>query len=603
MCGISILIDKKKQCSIHHIQAMNTCLKHRGPDDEWHTQLCFPDFNLFLGNTQLKIRDLSTPLDQLIYSPNKKYIILLNGEIYYDAELKKELKLSNSSFPPSDIALIGALAEEKGIAALHKLNGIYSLAIIETSNGNIHLLRDSSGARPFYYFDNDTYFVATSEIDAFWSTGLIPRQLNLMAIEDYLRFKYVMRPHTFFEQVFELEPGTTMYLERGENKKQWHNKEPDTHLENSNDLNAATEQFKELFLNVLNDQTKGESNFGVYLSGGVDSSLMVAGLAQLTNKPVRTFSIKIEDPDFEDGFYADKIAQRFACQHESVSLNQDVLQDIDLIAGLLDQPIADWALLPTYLLSARASTNVKYVLSGAGADELFGGYRRHQAYNFYLKNIHKRSWLLPPLKVLHRSIDKTTKVIPQTWDRLLRSMDNDKTQTYLNFVSTQFPKGSMTPREVANKITSFKDALDFDRNNYLINDILMLSDRMTMHNSLELRVPYLDKRIVNFGKHLDRTILEHKEPKIVLKKLLNALNCEDVSARKKMGFGIPFRQWLLKNSDLFCKFRTQSVDTLSTLVNPDTINHVFSVYKSGKVDYSQEIWSLVLLAKWLDKKF
>lgn len=604
MCGINIILDKKEALDATFIQQMNAALNHRGPDHSGFTKKHTPLGTLYLGHTRLKIVDLSDNANQPYVTEN--WHLTVNGEIYNHQELRAEL--DKPFLTHCDTETLGLWLEKHGTSRINDLKGMFAFAHWSAKSNTLLLARDQAGMKPLYYYEDDSIFMASSEITSFWASGLIQKELNQEAVYDYLNFKYVIRPNTMFQNIKELEPGHYLKIETSNSTSE--HPFPASGTTTKKDL-------KQLLHSSLDRHLMGDVPVGLYLSGGVDSTLLLALLAERDQvNELQSFSIGNRPSDgsygTSDGEFAKKAVKQYGGQLSHIEFRPDHLNSLQDLISNWDQPIGDLAALPTWVLSQAASNNgYKVVLTGAGADEHFMGYNRHLAFHKYLKSWHNNpikrtaikciSPLLPSGKE-HRSRDQFRMI-----KKFAHHIDKDPTKTFQNFTKLDWPFSFPDHHSNsidASKIDSVKLALYRDQRHYLVSDVLMMTDRMTMMHGVEARMPFLDQDIINFAQDIHTLPTNKTELKASLKSILVGLGGKQYTERKKAGFGFPFGQWVRESgNEILSIFANGAHRQLYNFVSHEQVAALTKQHLSKKVDYSQELWALLVLDLWLEKNF
>lgn len=612
MCGINVIVDKTRLLDDSYIKKMNAATVHRGPD---HSGVCFfhsSSFNIFLGNNRLKVTDPLSRSDQPMVSEDKNYAISYNGEVYNFKSIKSTL-LSDFTFKTDgDTEAVFFKIIKNGIQSANEFQGMFAFAFYDHTKETISICRDERGIKPVYYFEDEKYFIASSEIKGILATGLVSKELNDKEIYNYFLFKYAQRPNTFYKNIYELEPGTFVqlnnhfqrefksYKQNGAIsfafKKQQYSKE------------EILEKSEELIQQAIREQTYSSGQSGIFLSGGVDSTLLLAVSKELYGSGVKTYSIVNKKEEAwagtEDFSYSRLAAKKYQASHTEVQISAGDLVRLDEIIQKLDQPIADSALLLTYLISEKASEEVKVILSGAGADEVFAGYNRHKAFSIYLKYF-KSSVAIHAghlLGEIHSYKSKSLRLI----SRFLSDIDEDPQTTFFNFSNLKFRDflRSQEMGEVWNKDQLLDSALNFDKNYYLVNDILSVTDQMTMAYCLEARVPFLDKNIVAWSESLGANTMLKNGTKWILKELLQRKDGADFVKRKKEGFGLPLKSWFAKNEGKSLLNQLKEKNQLLYRFFPYyKVDQMVDHQERKTADYTTELWALIILSRWLKFNF
>ena len=627
MCGISLIIDSegalwetnKLEPSLARMQKQQY---HRGPDSGGVALRPWGQGYLGLGSRRLQILGRSQEADQPMQRQfkAKRGWLSYNGELYNYTDLRNELLQLGCSFSSSsdtEVVLFALLAWGK--KALARFNGMFALVYLQEEEGlepELLLARDRWGQKPLYYSRQGNNWVVASELQSIFASELVQKQLNEPQLLHYLSYKFAARPETFFKEVFELEPGYCLQLRPGQQTKPEKftpaGKEPQiVSLED----NKVLEQLEELLVDSLINQLQSDAPVGMFLSGGVDSTLMLALLREHAAWQVPLcFTIGQPAGDTSWGTHdfkwAEKAAAQYEAYHHPLMLQTDeVLGRFVELAGRQDQPIADGAWLLSMLLSEWSSAKVKVVLSGAGADEMFAGYNRHSAFASYLKN---KQWLLPffPLLKAGAKAMPAGRGIPgrkqwQLMKKFSRSLSADPYQTFLNFSSLAIPgqKPVEEQEESAGK-DPLQWALEHDRQQYMISDVLALNDKAGMQWGLEMRMPYLDEALHGYVSELPANYLLKRGRKWLLKAMLQKYGGKAYNQRPKEGFGMPFGAWIKEGkTDFLWQWLEQKEHPLHEVLSPDITKDLLLAHRSGRADYSQELMALALLAFWMEKNF
>jgi len=612
MCGINVIVDKTRLLDDSYIRKMNIATMHRGPD---HSGSCFfqnPSFNIYLGNNRLKITDPHSRADQPMISDDQRFAISYNGEVYNFRSLKNALSSEFAFKTDGDTETVFLNLIKNGINAASAFQGMFAFAFYDHIKETITICRDERGIKPLYYFEDENYFIISSEIKGILATGLVKKELNENELYHYLQFKYARRPYTFYKNIYELEPGTFLCLNNHYQKVS--QSFVSTSEENSpfvkKDYSKAEilNTSEELIRQAVKEQTYSSGATGIFLSGGVDSTLLLAFSKELFGSGVRTYSIVNTREEAwagtEDFSYSRLAAKKYQSAHTEVTISSSDLGRLDEIIQKLDQPIADSALLLTYLLAEKAVKEVKVILSGAGADEVFAGYNRHKAFNLYLKYFQNTLAIrtgqflgeIPSYK------SKSLRLIA----RFLSELDEDPQTTFYNFSNLKFRDvlRSEVPETAWSKDNLLQAALNYDRDHYLVSDILNLTDQMTMAHCLEARVPYLDKHIVAWSETLGAQTRLQNGPKWILKELLQRKDGEEFVKRKKEGFGLPLKSWFEKEEGKHLLNQLREKNQLLYRYFPYyKVEQLIEHQKRKSLDYTAELWALIVLSRWLRLNF
>jgi asparagine synthase (glutamine-hydrolysing) len=522
----------KAPVDIQALEKMTRCLRHRGPDFEGFYNRDFVGF----GHTRLSIIDLSVAGNQPMASDDEKMWILYNGEVYNYKAIRNELTQKGYSFRSNtDTEVVLKSYQHWGTACLDKLNGMFAFAVWDEREKALFLARDRLGIKPLYYYHSDKTFAFASEVKALIEHDKIEREINFGALNSYLTFRYVPAPDTIFKRILKFPPAHYMLIRDGKISmtRYWD-------FEFDIDDTLSAEQWEEEFYELLKDSVSkrlmSDVPLGVYLSGGVDSTSITGLMHQLDHSPIKTFSIGF-GTESDESHVARKVANTFQTSHKEFLVTPDDFSKLPEIIWHLDEPFGDIVILPVFLLSHCAKDSVKVVLTGEGGDELLGGYVHQKT----LARLGRSRDLLSargmkllaglvrlfPVKFLDFWLQYPASMGPKGKERLVRLLmcADDEVQSYLNFASvfTEEEKSNLLSPALKDSITAsgereWEDRLrrnvsGNDRNyfnrlirqefdSWLPDNILFKQDRLTMGNSIEGRVPFLDHRIVEFCARL-----------------------------------------------------------------------------------------------------
>jgi len=620
MCGICgfTLSEDKKQPAQAVIKKMADSLKHRGPD-EWGFYI---NDSLALGHRRLSIIDLNTG-NQPIFNEDKSIAIVFNGEIYNFPELKTGLeKRGHIFFTHSDTEVIVHLYEEKKEDCLELLNGMFAFALWDNREKKLFLARDRFGQKPLYYTVAGNCLIFASEIKAIREHPAVKLELDNRSLCRYLACEYVPSPFSIFKDVHKLSAGHFLIFKNQElNLKQYW----DYFEQRSGPIigseSKIAENLRFLFSQAIKRQLIGDVPLGVFLSGGIDSSSIVALLSRLRGpSSIKTFSIGFEESSFDESGYARQIAGEFKTEHYEQIFNAgQLLAIIDDVFENMDEPLADASLLPTYLLSGFTRRFVKVALSGDGGDELFCGYPTFQALklsNFYRKLpgfidrylIRKIAAGLP-LSQDNFSIDFKLKQFLKgisekdlVWQQLawLGSFNQQEIKELTGQDAVDLDFSENYKKVLANpRIDKYNKASYLYIKTYLQDDILTKTDRASMANSLEVRSPFFDLDFVNYTAGLNGSLkIKNLTTKYIFKKSLAGILPARIIKRRKKGFGIPIAKW-------FCgQLKEQITDpsfgnVLCGLgINKKKVNSLVNEHIGFKKDNRKQLWTLFTLVKW-----
>jgi len=595
MCGIAGIFGREDR---KLARRMINRMKHRGPDDEGY----YFDTNISLGMCRLSIIDVQGGR-QPIYNEEGSICVVLNGEIYNFRELCEELENKGHKFHTrSDTEVLVHLYEEYGHNLIEKLNGMFAFAIWDSTKKELFLARDRLGIKPLYYTITNNGFIFASEIKAILECETVNREVDKTALANYFSLRYVPAPRTMFEDITKLRPAHYLVVNKKgiQERCYWDI--------NCAPMNESQDYFEEKIIKGLQESVRerliADVPLGAFLSGGMDSSLIVALMSQLTDEPIKTFSVGFVGEEFDERDNASYVADYFGTDHHEIEVKIDRLDLLPKIVAHFDEPIADPAAIPTYLISEFARKSVKVVLTGEGGDEMFGGYERYQSelkYNRYLS-------LVP--NPLRKSL-KLFEVIPSKYTAFLSSRLNEVESYSLRSEGYDNPHvlniktdNNEDVKKMVEK--SFQDKPDylckmvyFDTKYWLPDELLMKVDKMSMANSLEARVPFLDHRFVEFAFNLPSDYkIRNGVEKFILRKAAKKILPDNVLERKKHGFNVPIQIWFRESRDIIDQYMDMGVLKQVKYLNAEKVTRVWGKHKWNRGDYEFFLWKVLNYVMW-----
>lgn len=620
MCGITGIFDTRgpRDISLAVLQRMNDSQHHRGPDEgSLHLEP-----GLGLGHRRLSIIDIATG-QQPLFNEDGSVVVVFNGEIYNYQSLIPELQALGHVFKTkSDTEVIVHAWESWGVDCVQRFRGMFAFALWDRNKQTLFIARDRLGVKPFYYalLDDGTLLFG-SELKSLVAHGGLRRDIDPLAVEEYFALGYVAEPRTIFKQAKKLPPAHTLLIRRGETVR-----EPRRFWDVRFSLDAkigdaeACEELTRRLQESIRLRMIAEVPLGAFLSGGVDSSAVVAMMAQQSSGPVNTCSIAFEDPAFNEAAFAQTVADRYHTNHRVETVQSDDFDLIDTLARLYDEPYADSSAIPTYRVCQLARKHVTVALSGDGGDETFGGYRR---YKLHLMEERMRSAmpiglrrpLFGTLGQLYPKADWAPRVFraKTTFEALARDSvqayfhsmsllrDADRSRLYSKAFKAEL--GGYSAREVftrhaANAGTDDPLALIqyIDTQTYLVGDINTKVDRASMAHSLEVREPLMDHEIVEWLGTLPSSLkIRNGESKFLLKKAMEPYLPNDIMYRPKMGFAVPLARWF--RGPLRQRVREALLAgplAESGMFDQATIAQMVEQHEGGSRDHSTPLWSLLM---------
>jgi asparagine synthase (glutamine-hydrolysing) len=626
MCGITGKVYHRKDRPVESetLWAMCQTLVHRGPDDQGF----YTKNNVGLAMRRLSIIDLETG-KQPIHNEDHTVWTACNGEIYNFPDLRRELQARGHGFyTRTDTEVIVHLYEEHGLDFVHHLNGMFAIALWDENQRQLVLVRDRLGIKPLFYAQLSDRLLFGSEIKAILAEGLQPT-IDLQALSHYLSLLYIPSPHTIYREIRKLEAGHLLLYRDGQPtiRRYW-DLSPIQPLAVSR---GRSDELHAELLDLLNDAVRrrlvSDVPLGAFLSGGLDSSTVVALMRRSHNGPIKTFSIGFHDPSYDELPYARLVARRFDTDHTELAVTPDVTHLVPKLVHSFDEPFADSSAIPTYYLSQLTRQHVTVALGGDGGDEVFAGYLTYQADRLaqlydHLPGLLTRRFLpalahLLPVSDNKVSLDFRARRFVKyallepgrrhyAWkaffdDNLKKAVLSDDVLSSLECALDTYPVFQQYYEAVSNH-SPLNRFLYTDTKVYLANDILVKVDRMSMAHSLEVRVPLLDHRVVEYMFQLPGHL---KMPRLGLKHFLKE-TMSDILPRKtltrpKGGFNVPIPIWLKQElKPLVMEYLSPTRIKACGVFNPETVSGLVADHMAGREDYSRNIWALLVFNLWYE---
>ncbi len=600
MCGFVGYINKEKDKK-DNIKKMADLIAHRGPDSEGY----YCDENIALGFRRLSIIDLKGG-DQPIYNEDNTKIIVFNGEIYNFKDLKTDLIEKGHKFKTNtDTEVILHGYEEYKEELLDKLRGMFAFVIYDKNTKEVFAARDFYGIKPFYYAKMGNTFLFGSEIKSFLIHPHFKKDLNTKMLEYYLTFQYSAGEETFFKNVYKLMPGH--YLKYKDGKltiKKYYE------IKFDEDKDKTYEEWKEGIRERLEDSIEAHKisdvEVGSFLSSGVDSSYIAA-----KSDVDKTFTVGFNNKKYSEISYAEDLSQKINTKNiNKVITKEEYFKNLPNILYYMDEPLADPSAIALYFVTKIASENVKVSLSGEGADEIFGGYNIYQeplVANWYYKipypvrfTLGKIASLFPPKRGLNFIVRRGKKLEDRFVGNAFIFNSSEIKKILVNKPRT---KGFKELTEPYYEKVKTKDDITkmqyIDFNFWLIGDILLKADKMSMANSLEVRVPFLDRPLIDYALGLP---VEFKTDKFTTKKIFRDIASEvledKVSTKKKLGFPVPIREWM-KEEDTYRQIKAM-FEKNNKFFETKKILKLLDDHKKGKIDNSRKIWTIYVFLLWYE---
>jgi len=640
MCGIVGVINWGDSGTLAR---MNNVQAHRGPDDQGVCETRLSDGGFVgLGSRRLAILDLSPAGHMPMSTPNGRFTITYNGEVYNYPELRRELELKGHRFRSrSDTEAVLYLYQEHGASSVARLKGMFAFAIWDDQRKELFLARDHFGIKPLYYCHQNARFAFASEIKALLEIPEMPRRMNLNALDQYLTFLWVPDPLTMFDQIVKLPAGHCAFYSDGALRVEqyWDLKFPAAdHDFEANEAGLATE-LRERFTASVKSQLLSDVPLGSFLSAGLDSSSIVAAMSQVSTAKTRTYTIAFPDKyrkgevTLDDTNVARRTAQHFGCDHTEIVVEPDVVDLLPKLVWQMDEPVADPAIIAAYLVNREARKTVTVLLSGVGGDELFAGYRKHAAYDLAQKYQRipsaVREKFIEPLVMslpsmrgtsvkghirLAKKMARSASLSPRDYFLMNSTYltDDQKESLYAPAVretinGTLGARPSSAALDVALKDGSWSRHMDYfeqvsgadflnqmlylDTKAFMVSLNLTYNDKMSMASSVEVRVPFLDWELAEWVQGTTKHIL---------REAMRPLLPPEVLEQKKAGFGAPADYWLAKDLREMVDDLMSETDLKNRgLFNPAAVRLLVDEQRSGRQDWSAQVWQFLTLELWM----
>ena len=614
MCGIAGIFGLRGEpASAGQVKSMCDALIARGPDDEGY----YVRGPIGLGMRRLSIVDLVNG-QQPIGNEDGTLQVVLNGEIYNFRELRRMLEGKGHRFnTASDTEVIVHLYEEFGDDCVHHLRGMFAFALWDDRQGRLLIARDRLGIKPLFYGVFDDKLVFASELKALLQLPWVPRDLDWGAVAHLFAFLTSPKDRSILTGIHKLQPGHRLVVKAGrppEVSRYWA-----ARFESDETMGEAefVEGLKAQLAESVRLRMACDVPFGAFLSGGIDSSAVVATMARLGSEPVKTFTVGFEEKQFSELTHARAVADTFGTEHHELVLKPDVIGDLDDLAWHLDEPFGDPSTIPTYMVSRLAAEHVKVVLSGDGGDELFGGYEKYAVEGRERRYRHIPAVLRSLMGAVGGRMNEGMK-----GRNFLRHIALDGAERYVN-ASTVFDREeqkSLFLAPVADQILSsdpwaalanelkqnpghwLSAVQSLDLHNYLPLDILTKVDRMSMAHSLEARVPLLDHKLVEFALKVPPHLrLRKGSTKHIFKQAMRGVLPDSIIDRPKQGFGVPLEGWFRGQLDHFVNdLLLSDTSRARNVINPEYVTQILRLHNAGR-PLNLEIWIMISFELWCRK--
>lgn len=604
MCGIAGYVSNNKKPTKKVLKAMTDRIEHRGPDAEGF----FLDNKAALGHRRLSIIDLSTG-DQPIYNETKDIAIVFNGEIYNYVELREELKKKKHKFvTSSDTEVLVHGYEEWGHELTKKLRGMFAFAIWNMKEKELYMARDGWGIKPLYYYENNGTLMFASEIKAFLDHPDFKKEFNDEILSAYLCFNSTPTEETFFKGVYRLEPGYQMIYKDGKkNIEQFFKLEFE---ETDRNMDEIVEDINKAMIDSVKHHEIADVEVGSFLSSGIDSSYLVS-----VSRPDKTYTVGYDNPKYDEISYAKDLASKLGITNKSKKITkEEYMAAFPDIMYHMDEPLADPSAIALYFVAQIASGDVKVVMSGEGADELFGGY------NTYKEEI-DQSWYMKIPYPIRRAASAVAGLFPEVrgfnfvyrrgrkledynigLGRVFRDEEAMKIVKCKNQIHTKDIVAPFYEEYKDNSNMVKRQAIDFYF--WLVRDFLHAVDRNTMMFGLEARTPFLDKEVYEVARKLPTSAKINKETtKPALRNAAKKVIPNESYKKKKLGFPVPLREWI-KEDDLYNEIKSKFESSIANkFFDTKRIIKLLENHKSGKKDCYKKVWTIYTFIVWYEQFF
>ncbi|MCX6706204.1 MAG: asparagine synthase (glutamine-hydrolyzing) [Candidatus Woesebacteria bacterium] len=621
MCGI---VGYVGDCNREKINKMLQATAHRGPDASG----IFIKGNVGLGNNRLSIIDLSPRGHQPMFDDKKSLCIVYNGEIYNFMEVRRKLEKEYKFKSNTDTEVVIYAYRKWGINCLKFLNGMFAFVIYDMKNNLLFGARDRLGEKPLKYYFDDKTFIFASEIKGILSVLKEKPGMDFEAVSDYLTLQYVPAPKTGFKNIYKLPPASYFIFKNGKLKiyKYWN-------LDFSKKLDIGEDEWIELLEEKINKSVKermvSDVPIGAFLSGGVDSSAIVAFMAKSSNRPIKTFNIGFSDPKYDETDYAKEVSKIYRTDHSSIRVDSEMFKEVFTdMANYYDEPFADNSLIPSIILSKLARKKMKVALSGDGGDENFAGYDRYNivAFGDYYRFVPKqlRNNLIRPIagslfSLSPNLLTSRIKTFADTFDSPFYKKylyyksffnNNNKQSIFSGKVNKMLSSEDtflIDKGQFDAKLSRIDNALKSDINSYLSEDLLFKTDIASMSVGLEVRAPLLDYELMELTAKMPSCMkIRNFNKKYIFKKMLvkRKILPEEVVNRPKRGFVAPIGSWLKNDLKEYALDRLNSKKFReSEIFDNKRLDEYIKTYYSTNLNYHNNMFALLTLSNWINKYY
>lgn len=620
MCGIAGIIGCSENGNFDSaLDQMLDQIVHRGPDDSgvFHGTFAQSNAKVALGHRRLSIIDLEAG-HQPLANADGSIQIVFNGEIYNYRELRQELKTAGRVFAThSDTEVIIAAYEEYGDQCVEHLRGMFAFAIYDAKRERVFIARDRFGKKPLFYAQTEQGLIFASEIKALLTTEFVDRSLDYDGLWDYFSYRYVPGPRTLLRSITKLPPGSTLVVDADLNTeiKSYYSPADHSALKAPNIPKDPVGTFLELLEQAVEIRMVSDVPFGAFLSGGIDSSAVVALMSRHSSTPIKTFSVGFEESEYSELAYAGDIARHFDTEHTELTISaENLMQELPKLIRYRDAPVAEPSDIPIYLLAVEASKSVKMVLTGEGSDEILGGYPKHVFERY------AQPYQYVPAFLRKHLVEACVAALPYRFRRAKTAVTNLGIESFegrmagwfgalspsqrealiSNVAKDRRTHGSSSMIESEESASALRRILHFDQTSWLPDNLLERGDRMTMAASIEARMPLMDHKLAEFASSLpDNYRVRGRQTKWILREAMKSLLPKEILERPKVGFRVPVNEWFqgeMKDYlyETLCGAQSMTKDFYQAPV----LEKYIADHASGRQNHEKLLWSLLNLELW-----
>lgn len=615
MCGITGIISSSEGIvPAGALHAMTNAIKHRGPDDYGYYESVGSNGEIIgLGHRRLAIIDVDSG-EQPITNEEENIFLVFNGEIYNYQSLREELiDLGHVFSTSSDSEVIVHAYEEYGEECVNYFRGMFSFAIWDCVKNSLYLARDRFGKKPLFYLLKSDVLLFSSEIKSFCALPGFRSPMNLDVINDYMVYRYVPGPATLYKDVVKLEPGSYAIYHNGVFRQtRYYSPKDGVAYVRTERYEDPVKKFLEILRESVSLRMISDVPYGAFLSGGIDSSAIVGLMTEISQVPVKTFSVGFEESGYSELGYAEVIANYFNTEHHELLVShEEIIRHLPELVSFRDAPISEPSDIPIYLLAKEASKTVKMVLTGEGSDEILAGYSKHvyDRYASYYKLLPKyiREYVVSPLtKALPYSF-RSVKTAISTLDisdyyerqpRWFGALSYREASRLL--VNNDEPRGKVSPSQVDDRASALRKILYFDQTSWLPDNLLERGDRMTMAASIEARMPFMDHQLAEYMSSLpDRYRIRRRTTKWILRKAMQGMIPRSILNRPKVGFRLPVNEWFrgpMKEYLYDCLMSSESLS--NKLYRQGALKRIMKEHMDGRQNHEKLLWTMLNLEIW-----